>query len=49
VNSIGASGVIAVSGGSTPGTFTASVVGGGQTDIGVFGASLGVSKSLPIQ
>ncbi|MEK7408729.1 MAG: hypothetical protein AAB225_26995 [Acidobacteriota bacterium] len=44
-----ATGVISVNGGSTPGTFTANVAGGGQTDLGVFGASLGVSKSVPIQ
>jgi hypothetical protein len=43
---IGAISVTAVSG---AGIFTAPLVGGGQIDAGVFGPSVGVSKSVPVQ
>jgi hypothetical protein len=42
-------GTVAVEAISAPGMFTAPLVGGGQTDIGVFGATLGFSKSVAIQ
>jgi len=44
-----ATGVIKVSGQSTPGTFTAEVVGGGQTDAGDFTSKIEVSKSVVVQ
>jgi uncharacterized protein (TIGR03437 family) len=34
---------------SAPGTFTAPLVGGGQTDIGSFQANLGVDKNIAVQ
>ena len=34
---------------STPGKFTANLVKGGQTDVGTFGANLGVAKNVAVQ
>ena len=31
------------------GTFTATLAAGGQTELGLFGASIGISKSVPVQ
>jgi hypothetical protein len=45
----GNTGAISIQAVSGTGVFTAPLVGGGQIDIGVFGPSLGVSKSVPVQ
>jgi hypothetical protein len=42
-------GVVSVQAISAPGAFTATLVGGGQTDIGAFGANLGVQKNIAVQ
>jgi len=42
-------GTIAVEAQGTPGSFTASLTGGGQLDFGTFGSNLGVSKNIGVQ
>jgi len=42
-------GVITVQANGTPGSFTASLTGGGQLDFGTFGSNLGVSKNVAVQ
>lgn len=42
-------GALSVQATSVPGTFTATLASGGQTDIGIFSANLGASKAVPVQ
>jgi uncharacterized protein (TIGR03437 family) len=42
-------GTLSVQAISAPGTFTATLASGGETDLGLFGANLGVSKSTVVQ